>query len=457
MAGSRLVAAFVAAFVAGTALYGCSSLERELSKQFLLPRHEAIARPDETGLAFEEAWFEGVDGSRRHGWFVPHPDARGRTVLLCHGSAANLTYYFPYWELLHAAQLNVFVWDYAGYGRSEGEALISTLFPDARRAVDWLAARADVDARRIGVLGISLGSIVALHLAAHDERIACAAIEDGASPCDNIDAALAQKFDWAITRWLAGTLVRWFALPDDAEPDANAAATSKPLLFLTGELEESIDRIATERAFAAATGHAQLWVMAGTGHAPHGLWQHAGTYEARLADFFRSALDGRWQPEPRVFPPDNPPTPLRDLEPRLESLRTELVRWIEDASDGATDAERVAWLSKQEPHEALPPPLEAELTDLMSALGTAIDRADGGGLSDAARRWHLRALAAVPALPNRHWIAGADSYRVGFCHRAAVEVSARVLLEDASVRGDLTQAELVRATLARFTVADSPP
>ncbi|MBM4016445.1 MAG: alpha/beta fold hydrolase, partial [Planctomycetes bacterium] len=185
----RAALAVGAAVLAG----GCTTLESELSTRFLQPRQDEIARPDETGIAFEECWFTGADGTRRHGWFIPHPQARGRTVIVCHGSAANLTWYFPYWELLHAAELNVFVWDYAGYGRSEGTPAIATLLPDARRAVESVAARADVDGRRIGVLGISLGTIVALHLAAHDPRIACAAVEDVASPRANVAAALQRQ------------------------------------------------------------------------------------------------------------------------------------------------------------------------------------------------------------------------------------------------------------------------
>lgn len=423
---------------------GCSSLERELSRQFLLPRRDVVARPDETGLAFEEVWLNGADGTRRHAYFLPHPHARGRTVLLCHGSAANLTYYFPYWELLHAAQLNVLVWDYAGYGQSEGEALVSTLLPDARCALDWLVARPDVDARKIGALGISLGAIVALQLAAHDPRIACAAVEDAASPRDNVDAALAREGRGAFSRWLGTTLVEWLALPADCEPDENAArsaAAGKPLLLITGELEAAIDRAATERAFAAADGRAQLWVMAATGHAPHGLLQHAGRYEEEYARFFRDALDGRWRPDPTVLPSESPPTPLLDLEPRRDALRAEGVTRLAalaalPSDDARLEAARAiaAWLDAEAARAPFPPPLDAELADLYVALAGELARAATRG--EEARRWQLRALHAVPLHPRRHWSAGPHAYRAGFPHGEAVAALARAALEEAKAQAD---------------------
>ncbi|MBL8840555.1 MAG: alpha/beta hydrolase [Planctomycetes bacterium] len=424
---------------------GCSSLERELSRQFLLPRRDVVARPDETGLACEEVWFNGADGTRRHALFLPHPDARGRTVLLCHGSAANLTYYFPYWELLHAASLNVLVWDYAGYGQSEGEALVSTLLPDARRALDWLVARPEVDARKIGALGISLGAIVALHLAAHDDRIACAAVEDAASPRENVDAALAREGRGAFSRWLGTTLVEWFALPDDCEPDANAAraaAAGKPLLLITGELEAAVDRTATERAFAATDGRAQLWVMAATGHAPHGLLQHAGRYEQDYARFFAAALDGAWRPDPTVLPSESPPTALRDLEPRRDALRGEFARRLAEAAaadatiDAALEAALsiAAWLAAEEARAPFPPPLEAELADLYVALAGEFARA--APRREDARRWQLRALHAVPLHPRRHWSAGPRAYRAGFPHGEAVASLARAVLAEERAGAD---------------------
>jgi pimeloyl-ACP methyl ester carboxylesterase len=441
----------------------CTSLERELSRQFLRPRHDVVARPDETGLAFDEGWFGGADGTRRHAWFIPHPESRGRTVLLCHGSAANLTFYFPYWELLHAAQLNVVVWDYAGYGRSEGDASIATLLPDARCALDWLAARPDVDARRIGVLGISLGSIVALHLAAHDPRIACAAVEDVASPRANVAVALRREHGDGIVASAFTGLAAVLALPDDCEPVANAAlavARGRPLLLLTGERENDLDRGTTLDAHAATGGGSELWVMPATGHAPHGLLQHGDAYESRLKRFFGDAFAGCFVPTDRAAEVAAARAPSRDLAARTERLRAELTTALAGEAPGRAKS-AVEVMAAAERELPFPPALEAELADLFSAIGDAIGEARGADAvftADAALAWHRRALAAVPEFPRRHFIADEVAYRSGFRHANAVARSAEVLHAAAAAHGDEEQRAFVERVLARLAdAANEPP
>ena len=44
-----------------------------------------------TGLDFEDAWFHSADGTRLHGWYVPHDRPRA-VVLFCHGNAGNVTH-----------------------------------------------------------------------------------------------------------------------------------------------------------------------------------------------------------------------------------------------------------------------------------------------------------------------------------------------------------------------------
>ena len=47
------------------------------------------------GLAFEDAWFTAEDGTRLHGWYVPHPQPRA-VVLFCHGNGGNVALWATY-------------------------------------------------------------------------------------------------------------------------------------------------------------------------------------------------------------------------------------------------------------------------------------------------------------------------------------------------------------------------
>jgi fermentation-respiration switch protein FrsA (DUF1100 family) len=122
---------------------------------------------DPPGLAFEDAWFESADGTKLHGWYVPHASQRA-VVLIAHGNAGNLSHRY---ELLHdLAELGVstMIFDYRGYGRSAGAPSEAGILADARAARAWLAKRAGVSEPEIVLMGESLGGGVMVDLAAHD-------------------------------------------------------------------------------------------------------------------------------------------------------------------------------------------------------------------------------------------------------------------------------------------------
>ena len=113
----------------------------------------------------EDAWFEAQDGTKLHGWYAAHPQPKYH-VLYMHGNAdyvanlgglANL-----YRDVLDA---NVMVFDYRGYGRSEGSPTEAGVIQDATAAREWLAQRAAVPESEIILVGRSLGGGVATSIA----------------------------------------------------------------------------------------------------------------------------------------------------------------------------------------------------------------------------------------------------------------------------------------------------
>jgi fermentation-respiration switch protein FrsA (DUF1100 family) len=120
------------------------------------------------GLEFEDAWFEAADGTRLHGWYVPHQRPRA-VVLFAPGNAGNLTYRADRLRWLHRRLgLSVMIFDYRGYGRSAGRPNEAGILADARAARRWLAERTGVAEDRIVLLGESLGGGVMVDLAAKD-------------------------------------------------------------------------------------------------------------------------------------------------------------------------------------------------------------------------------------------------------------------------------------------------
>ncbi|HVS62799.1 MAG TPA: alpha/beta hydrolase [Thermoanaerobaculia bacterium] len=136
--------------------------------QMFLPERypNGLWQPQSYGVAAEDVWFSSADGTRLHGWWMPARRARG-TVLYCHGNAGNITNRIGAYRLLHRARLNVFAFDYRGYGRSEGRPSEPGVLADARAAHDSLVNEIEESPERILFFGHSLGGAIAIDCALH--------------------------------------------------------------------------------------------------------------------------------------------------------------------------------------------------------------------------------------------------------------------------------------------------
>ena len=116
----------------------------------------------------EEAWFTAADGTQIHGLFAEHPNPKG-VALVCHGNAGNVADRVGSLSILNQAhQLSVLMFDYRGFGKSDGKPDEQGLYMDARAARKWLAQRAGCEEADVIIMGRSLGGAVAIDLAAKD-------------------------------------------------------------------------------------------------------------------------------------------------------------------------------------------------------------------------------------------------------------------------------------------------
>ncbi|MGD2278965.1 MAG: alpha/beta hydrolase, partial [Candidatus Omnitrophota bacterium] len=91
------------------------------------------------------------------------------TVLFFHGNAGNISHRLEIIQMLHELDLNIFIIDYRGYGKSGGSPSEKGTYLDAITAYDYLAGRDDVDKEKIVIYGKSLGAAVAIDLATKRE------------------------------------------------------------------------------------------------------------------------------------------------------------------------------------------------------------------------------------------------------------------------------------------------
>jgi uncharacterized protein len=150
------------------------------------------------GFQFEDVHFTSADGTKLHGWFVPHANST-RAVLYCHGNGEDVASVGELAaHLSDVLQASVFVFDYRGYGHSEGSPNEAGCIADGCAAQQWLAKRMNIQPADVIIIGRSLGSAVAIGVAA--ENGARALILECAFPTMPDVAAL--HYPWLPVRWV---------------------------------------------------------------------------------------------------------------------------------------------------------------------------------------------------------------------------------------------------------------
>ena len=121
--------------------------------------------PSDWGLAYEDVSFSTADGVNLHGWFLPVPGAE-QVLLFFHGNAGNISHRRESIEIFQRLGLSVFIFDYRGYGHSDGTPDEKGLYLDARAAWRYLTEEKRFKPGNIVIFGRSLGGSVAVNLAA---------------------------------------------------------------------------------------------------------------------------------------------------------------------------------------------------------------------------------------------------------------------------------------------------
>lgn len=147
---------------------------------FLALETSLVFRPETAAVSWSkpehpdtrDVWLTSADGTKLHGWWLPPADPAAGAVLFAHGNGGNLSYRGRIAADLHRAfGTGVLLFDYPGYGKSEGRPTESGCYAAGDAAYRWLTDEAKVPANRVVLLGESLGGGTAVELATrHDHR-----------------------------------------------------------------------------------------------------------------------------------------------------------------------------------------------------------------------------------------------------------------------------------------------
>lgn len=282
-AWKKLVPVAIFLAVAGAVLAGIGSCTTiEIDEQLLFMPDSSVAPDgfDHPGLRRDRYWLVAGDGTRLRLWHITQAEAVG-TVLLFGGNAFYLAQSGAFIEAITAQPVNLIMWEYRGYGQSEGEPTVEATKRDGLAVYDWAVSAHGISPEKLLLHGHSLGTFVASYVAAN--RASAGVVL--ANPATNVS-------EWA--RYLIPWYTRLFvrveidaALRGESNLD-RLAAVEAPILIGGGK-QDRITAWQMARALyeSVASDQAELVLVKKAGHND---LHSSPAFRRRYRDFIRETL-----------------------------------------------------------------------------------------------------------------------------------------------------------------------
>jgi uncharacterized protein len=242
------------------------------------------------GLTYEDVTLQTKDDFAIRGWYITSQNHAA--VILLHPMAASRLGTRDLALMFARHGYGVLMVDLRMHGESDGELYTfgGNEHLEVSAGVDYLQARPEVDAERIGVMGLSLGAQVGILGAAWDTRLAAVAVDapgavvfkDWPKP-DTAYDLLYVPFDTMFFFYL-------HRIDGVSEPlallDAVGKISPRPLFLIGGTFRIStLEQRSVSQFFEAAKEPKEMWIIPNTKHIS-GLETHPQEYEEKVIGFF---------------------------------------------------------------------------------------------------------------------------------------------------------------------------
>lgn len=228
------------------------------SSFFYQPYADLREIPDTSRYDYENVNFPTANGKLLNGWFIrPKKGEVIATVLHLHGNAANISYQYRAILPLVDAGFQAFVFDYQGYGKSEGKPSQEKVLEDGSSALLYLYGLPKVKNKPLILFGQSLGG----HLAAvvankHQDLIDALVIEAAFTGHENIAAAIGKRY------FLPGFFTRML-IPSKYNAIDEIASIKIPKLIIHSTEDEVIPFYMGRELYDKAIDHKEFWEIKG--------------------------------------------------------------------------------------------------------------------------------------------------------------------------------------------------
>lgn len=225
------------------------------------PDHRVYRTPDDDAFSYSDIYFDSEDGTRLHGWWVrPEGDSKGLMVIV-HGNAQNLSAHYRGWIWLVESGYELFIFDYRGYGKSEGQPGLAEAVEDTRAALEFAMERHQ--GSRF-VCGQSLGGVLLSNALASGPDLGHRSVI-----IDSAYSGLEEMGRHVLSRSYLTWPLQWLAYPllsDEYDAVDRVTQIKAPLLFVAGSSDSIIPPNNSWQLFDAAMRPKEMWLVEGAGH-----------------------------------------------------------------------------------------------------------------------------------------------------------------------------------------------
>ena len=247
-----------------SAAYGVAFivLWSQLEKRFVFFHSvEMLYTPTNAGLQYDDVRIQTADGLSLQGWFIPgdpsisnSTNSTNETWVWFHGNGGNIGYRVDELALAHhRTAANLFIFDYRGYGDSEGTPTEEGTYLDSRAVIEYLVARSDVDEHRIVYLGHSLGAAVAVELSLTHPPAAMVLV----SPFASVHEMARITLPFPPVGWL---------VRNHYDNLTRIRQLNLPVLVLHGDQDETVPISQGRKLYEAANQPKRFQVLEGAAH-----------------------------------------------------------------------------------------------------------------------------------------------------------------------------------------------
>ncbi|MDR4517424.1 MAG: alpha/beta hydrolase [Nitrosomonas sp.] len=261
-------------------LSGCSGLMYypDTKNQFFDPKA--------AGYAPEDIFFTDSAQRRLHGWWFPAKKTPAKaTIIFFHGNAENLTSHFMHLAWISAENYNLFIFDYPGYGRSEGKPSPKSCVESGHAAVDWVNQHKAKDSPII-IYGQSMGGIIALKTAIDKKSEIDLKLVVADSTFDSFQRIAREKLSH---HWLTWPLqpLSYVLLSDRWAPQNLKSLSSVPVLVIHGQQDRTVEPIFGDMIFEKLAEPKTFWKIPDGVHSDV-FWGHEHKYRSKFLTFIES-------------------------------------------------------------------------------------------------------------------------------------------------------------------------